>query len=207
MGLRHLLRHDAAHAAQGFGRLDLGQHLGDATHVVGGDLSLGAARVHRAQIDVQLAGQGADGGRHLDLGAAGPRRLGPLVDAHLVARHGADHGAGVGSLTLIEVDQGRPHRHDVARLGVQLGDASGMGRRYLDDRLVGLHRQQRLLVDHLIADGDVPVDDLGFLEALPQVGQVEPFHAKATAPRAASKMRASLGRKASSSLGRGGTTS
>ena len=68
-----------------------------------------------------------------------------------------------------------------------------LGRGDLDDRLVGLDRHERLIGDDVVADADVPRDDLGFLEALTDVGQDERAHTYSRTFRAAVTMRCSDG--------------
>jgi hypothetical protein len=46
----------------------------------------------------------------------------------------------------------------------------------------------------MIADADVPGDDLGLLQALSEVGQMKGAHANSKTSRAAATMRAVLGR-------------
>ena len=82
-------------------------------------------------------------------------------------------GAGVGLGSVGERDQRRPGLDDVAHGTVQLGDQPGMRRRDLDHGLVGLDRDQRLVGHDVIALADVPGDDLGLLQALAEIRQVE----------------------------------
>src|SRR6185503_9952229 len=82
------------------------------------------------------------------------------------------------------------------------------GRRHLDDGLVGLHRDHRLVGLERIARLHVPLDDLGFLQALAEVGQVEdPHYWYSITLRAAPAMRAASGMYFSSSRNIGVTVS
>ena len=82
----------------------------------------------------------------------------------------ADHRAGIGGGRLLERNQRRADLDDVALGAEQLGDPACPWRGHLDHRLVGLHRDQRLIGDHLVARADVPLHDLGFLQPLTEVG-------------------------------------
>ena len=75
-----------------------------------------------------------------------------------------------------ERDQRRPGLDDVAHGAVQLGDQAGMRCRDLDHGLVGLHRDERLVGHDVVALADVPGDDLGLLQALAEIRQVEDAH-------------------------------
>ena len=87
-------------------------------------------------------------------------------------------------------------RNPLARRAVDRSDPAGAWRRHLDHRLVGLHREQRLSGDDVVAGADVPGDDLGIDETLAKVGQVEHgCHQRyAMARRAAAAMCAASGR-------------
>src|SRR3954453_1126812 len=52
-------------------------------------------------------------------------------------------------------------------------DAAALRRGHLDDGLVRLDRDERLIRHDVIALVDVPGDDFRFLQAFPEVGQVE----------------------------------
>ena len=152
----------------------------------------------------RMATGGVTACRLLDVGErdralrAGPREIGD-VDAELgrapascgrrapteARHHGglgrsrldlADDGAGVGLRGIGECYQRRSGLDDVADRRVQPGDEPGIGGRDLDHGLVGLDRDQRLVGDDVIALADMPGDDLGFLEALAQIRQVEDAH-------------------------------
>ena len=89
----------------------------------------------------------------------------------------ADDDAAVTDHRLLEFDQGAADRDHVARLGVDHRNRAGGRRGHFDDGLVGLHREQRLVGDHVVANLDVPGDDLGLLQSFAEVGQRERFHA------------------------------
>ncbi len=159
------------------GRPGLGQALGGALHVGARDGAVGAARLHEIEIDVELARQRAHRGQ--DLKRLGPRRLARrlrrLASGLLLAQL-ADDRARVRFRPLGELDQRRAHLHQIALGAEQPGDAAALRRWHLDDGLVGLDRHQRLVGDHVIALGDVPGDDLGLLEAFPEIRQEELAH-------------------------------
>jgi hypothetical protein len=66
--------------------------------------------------------------------------------------------------------------HGVAARGEELLHAALEGRGHLDDRLVGLDRDHRLVGGEGVAGLDVPLDDGRLLEAFAEIGQVEDAH-------------------------------
>ena len=71
---------------------------------------------------------------------------------------------------------------------------SRVGRGHLDNRLVGLHRDHRLVGLDRLPRLHVPFDDLGFLQSLAEIGQVEhPHYWYSRTLRAAAAMRVLLG--------------
>jgi hypothetical protein len=94
---------------------------------------------------------------------------------------------------VVEIGERVADAHDGAGLRVQLGDRAGIGRRHLDDGLVGFDRDKRLIDDDMIAGRDMPGDDFGFAQSFAEIGQVEGLHVKWTARRAASTMSFSPG--------------
>ena len=66
---------------------------------------------------------------------------------------------------------------DQIALGAEhVRDASAPRRRYLNDRLVGLDRNQRLIGDDVIAFIDMPGDDLRLFETFAEIRQHELAH-------------------------------
>ena len=73
-------------------------------------------------------------------------------------------------IRVVERDENRADFHRLAGLHVDLRDASPDRRRDLDLGLVGLHfEQRRVLADH-VALAHEDLDDLGFGQALAQIG-------------------------------------
>ena len=156
--------------------------------------------------------KGAHCGRGPDAGGRASRRdRRQLLDGFVAARHVADDGPRIGVGFALESDERRANMHDIVRLAEELFDMSGLRRGDLHDRLVGFHRDERLIGPHLVAFLDVPFDDLGFLHAFAEIGKVEDLHvapyAYSSALRAAATIRATLGRYWGSSRGSGTTTS
>jgi hypothetical protein len=87
-----------------------------------------------------------------------------------------DDGARIGFRPLSELDQGRPDLNHVALAAEQASDAAALRRRQLYDGLVGFHRYQRLVGDHVIALCDVPGNDLSLLETFAEIGEQELSH-------------------------------
>src|SRR5439155_2710636 len=117
--------------------------------------------------------------------------------------HVTDDGSGVGVLRALETHQRRAYVDDILRLAEELLDASGLRRWNLDDRLVGLHRDERLVDTDFVALLDMPLDDLRLLHAFAEIGQLEYFHAYSSAFLAASMIRSTLGIYWPSSRGSG----
>jgi hypothetical protein len=85
----------------------------------------------------------------------------------------ADHRAGVGMRRRDECHQHRADRDALALRRAQRGDVSAVRRRDLDHGLVGFHRDQRLVGDHVIPGRHVPLHDLGIAQALAEIGEPE----------------------------------
>ena len=154
----------------------------------------------------------AHGRRRPDTGrgaARGDRHR--LLDGFVPARHVPHDGPRIGVGFTLEPHERRTDMHDIVRIAEALFDASRLRRRNIDDRLVGLDGDERLVGLHFIAFLDVPFDDLGFLHAFAEIGKVEDLHvapyAYSSALRAAATIRATLGRYWGSSRGSGTTTS
>ncbi len=109
--------------------------------------------------------------------------------------HRADDGAAILLLrrAIVELGELLADGDDVAGLAVQRRDAARIGRGHFDHGLVGFDRDERLIDDDVVADGDVPVDDLDFVQAFAEIGEVENLHEKLTTRRAASTICFSLG--------------
>ena len=75
----------------------------------------------------------------------------------------------------IEFEFGQPRAggDDIAGLAGHAQQGAGAGRRHVDDGLRRLHRYQRIIEADDLADGDMPLDDLGIGQALAEVGQQE----------------------------------
>ena len=156
---RHVARHGRAHALLHV-RLD-GQRAARGTlHVFGGRGAAGAGGLDGGEIDVEAPRERAYGGRRL----------------HFRTRFQiADHGAGIGGGAL-EANERSADMDLVARRAEQLLHLAAERSGHFDDRLVGLDRDHRLVGLDGLAGLHVPLDDLGFLQALPEVGQVEDAH-------------------------------
>ena len=88
----------------------------------------------------------------------------------------AHHCARIRGRPIRKLQQRSAYGHRVTLRGAERGDGARMGRRNLNDGLIGLYRHQRLAGDHVITRRDVPAHDLGALQSLPQVGQIEYPH-------------------------------
>jgi hypothetical protein len=65
--------------------------------------------------------------------------------------------------SFFELDDRHPDLNALTDLNQQLGDVTRPRRGDFDDRFFCLHRQQRLIDHNVIAFGDVPAHDFGFL--------------------------------------------
>ena len=77
----------------------------------------------------------------------------------------------------LEFDERRTDLDPLAGIDEQARDAARLRRWHFDDRLFGLDRDERLVGDDMIAFGDMPGDDLGFLQSFAEIGQREGAHA------------------------------
>ncbi len=122
------------------------------------------AKARAAGAAFTVAALGAVAGSFAGAGESGcPRQL-------------ADHGADIRMNTFLEFDQRGTHLDAIADLAQKARDAPRLGRGDLHHRFLGLHRDQRLIRHHVIALGDVPGNDLRFLQAFAEVGQNESRH-------------------------------
>jgi hypothetical protein len=81
-----------------------------------------------------------------------------------------DDRAAIGRHTVLEFDQRIAHAQARTRLDQHPSDMTGVRRGDVDHRFVGFNRHQRLIGDDMIAGGDVPGDDLSFLQAFAEIG-------------------------------------
>ena len=81
-------------------------------------------------------------------------------------------GAWAGTVD-IDPHQRRADRDDLTDLRTEAGDRAGDGRRQLDGRLVGHHVDDGLVLADDVADGHLPLDDLGLRHPFADVGQLE----------------------------------
>ena len=168
----HVLGHRTPHAAQHFGRAQIGKRLGGTFDIGGGDHAIRPRRRDHREVHIQLARQCPDSGHRLDTTRAG------ACCASAQRGHLAHHRAGIGIAPTVALksDQRRAKMHDVAGLTEQLGNAARLRRRNLHDRLGGLHRYQWLIGLDGIAHLDVPFHDLRLLQPLTEVRQFEDDH-------------------------------
>ena len=165
-------------------------------HVAGDYLPASAAPAQQRQVDAELTGETADERRRTDAlarrrvddgdgGRPSRRRdLGEKRRRRPIAADRHEHGADRDDLTLADED---------AR------DDAGGRRRDLDDRLVGLDLDERVILADLLPLRNEPACDLALRQALAEVGQPELVHQKSNTCRAAAATRATDGRYASSS--------
>ena len=66
-----------------------------------------------------------------------------------------------------------PTASDAADLAAERDDVAGDRRRDLDRRLVGHHGGEDLVLEHRLADLDMPFDDLGLGHAFADIGQLD----------------------------------
>ena len=90
----------------------------------------------------------------------------------------------------VYLQQRRSGFDDIAGFGQQGFHGAGIGRRNLDDGLVGFHRHQRLVRDDVIALGHLPGHDFSLGQALAEIGKVEYGHENSITLRTASSIRA-----------------
>ena len=176
MGRRHALRHRPAHAPQRLGRPRFGQALGGALDVRPRDRPARPAGLHEVEIDVELARQRPDRGKDLK---GSRRHRGRCLGASwrlLLLPELAHDRSGVALRALGEFDQRSPDLDQVALAAEQARDAAAPGGRHLDDGLVGLERDERLIDDHAVALVDVPRHDFGFFEPFAEIRQYELAH-------------------------------
>ena len=82
----------------------------------------------------------------------------------------------------LQADQIGPDRNFVADLGAQPSDLAIHRRGDLDRRLVGHHGGKGRVRAYQVADFDVPLDELGFGDALADVGQPDYMLCHVTPP-------------------------
>ena len=75
-----------------------------------------------------------------------------------------------------------PDRQHAADLAAQRDDGAGDRRRHLDRRLVGHHGGEDLVLQHRLADLDMPFDDLGLGDAFADIGQLDDARAHLRPP-------------------------
>ena len=73
----------------------------------------------------------------------------------------------------LQADQLGADRQDAAHLAAQRHDGPGDRRRDLHGRLVGHDGGQKLVLQHRLADLDMPFDDLGLGDALADIGKLD----------------------------------
>ncbi|MNF82727.1 hypothetical protein D3C84_650380 [compost metagenome] len=175
---RHVDRHAAPHPAQLVAAELVAGRLGRGFDIAPGDQASAAGTDQATQVDAQLAGQLAHRrGRARRQVLAGRRRGADEEAVRLrlaAAFQTTDHGAGIG-LALVG-QQRLADMQDVAFGAEGLGHHTVVGRGDIDDGLGGFHRDQQLVGLDRLAGLDVPLDDLGLLQAFAQVGQFEVFH-------------------------------
>ena len=90
----------------------------------------------------------------------------------------------------------------------QLLDAARLRRGDLDHRLRRLDRDERLIGRDVLARRDMPLDELGLLQAFAEIGKTKDVHEVASiVSRTAAAMRSTLGKYWFSSRASGMTTS
>jgi hypothetical protein len=173
----HPLRHGAAHAPKRFRWSCFDQALGSTLNVSTCDGTLRTRRVHKVEVNLQLARQRTHSRQ--DLARSGR----PMITDWLV-----DHGFGPFSVqlsnhrpcinpgALSELHKWSTYLDQVPLASEQPSDASILRRGDLDHSLVGLDGDERLVNNDVIPFSDVPGDDLSFLEALSKIRQQKLFH-------------------------------
>lgn len=174
---------------------------GGRTNVLLGDASADARAADLVDVHAQVTGQTAHrGGRQSLAGLGGDARRGALHGADNGARVLSALGNFVGDLGLgrlgvravvdmlgcglvgglrggaglVGVGHQRvAHLQDLAGLAVEAGDRAGPGARDLDQRLVGLHLCEQIVLVDLLSDLHLPGDQLGLVHTLAQVGKDE----------------------------------
>ena len=141
-----------------------------------GHRAAGAACRDDLQIDAEPLGQGPHRRGRLDGGRSRGRRFGRASRRRRGGGEFADHRAGVGARTFVELDQRRTDLDPLAGLSTEPGDPAGLRRRHFDHRLFGLDRDERLVGHDMVALGDVPGDELGLLQAFAEIGQDKGAH-------------------------------
>ena len=132
------------------------------------------AAAYRAEVDAQLAGEPAGGGRRGHRAARGRalvhgRRSRRRVGGRCRPGPGRRGGRGGGRAVVGEGDEHRADLHGLPRSHVDLLDPAADGRGDLHLRLVGLHLEQRGVLADDLALAHEHRDDLGLGKAFSQV--------------------------------------
>src|SRR5262245_5748589 len=178
MGRGHSLRHGAARAPERFRRPSFDQALGSTLNVGTCDGAIRTCRLHKIEVNLQLARQGTH--RRQDLTRLGPC---PMITDRL-ADHGLGpfgvqfphHRPGINVRALSELDKRSAHLDQVSLASEQASHAPTLWRGELDHSLVGLDGEKRLVNNDMIPFSDVPGDDFRFLKTLSEIRQQELTH-------------------------------
>ena len=153
--------------------------------ILGRHTTADAGACDRVDIDAEVAGESAYGrcGERLAIAAAHAREgVRNLTDDRsgvfaFFTLSCCGLGCGLGGRCVIGAafvgHEDRPDLDDVAIVAVQGLDLARARRGNLDQRLVGLHLGEDLVLLDLVAFADDPLDELGFFEPLTKVGEDE----------------------------------
>src|SRR5262249_18884172 len=134
------------------------------------DHSAGAAALQEVKIDIELARQSPNRGKHLQ-----PFRATWRLDLarRFAALNLPDDCAGIRIGAFTVFNQRGADLDQIALSAESPCDGSAPRGRYLHNGLVGLYRQQRLVGDDVIAFVHQPSHDFSLFETLPEIGQCE----------------------------------
>src|SRR2546428_338208 len=149
--------------------------VGDFADVILAEAALRPAPSDRCEIHVEFLREATDRGRREDIsGRTGRgRRLRPCRRRWRGGRSSALGPGRNGLARLPENDEGAADLHDLALFRAELKDLSGDGRLVLDGYLIRHDLDGRVVFLDGVPLFHEPLDDLAFVDALPDVGELE----------------------------------
>ena len=167
-------RHCAPHAAQRLRRASLGMLLAARSTSARVIVPPGPRGVHHLRSTSSLRASARTAGRTGSApGACAARPLVSRAATSCRSRPSSPTTVPVSSARPSEFDQRRPDLDHVALGAEQPRDTAAQRRWDLDHRLVGFHRDERLVGDDVVTLVDVPCDDLRLFQAFAQIRQIE----------------------------------
>ena len=199
-GTGHVAGHRPSHTPQGFDAIPGGLPLRRLLNIGAGRHPAGAGRNDRCEINTQAScqrphGRGCPHGwRWLSYGSFDRLRFFRNRRRFLrqVGKSSHERPA-IDSLSLGKLNQHITYRDELPRLAGERLDRPTLGRRNLDDRLVRLDGDERLIDDDAVPRGDMPGDDLRLLDSLSEIRQSKCLHANSKISCAAARIVAVSG--------------